>query len=126
MIDLSHIVTGFGSAVVAFLGASFTREARFNHRLDQELSDLRKEVALCQAERHEFAVVKVGMKMMMPRVRERLADDPVIMAVAVAFERLPQPDESLLDLLKQLPVKSKSGEIQDDPHPPMVDRSLYE
>jgi hypothetical protein len=99
-----------GGGILGFLGAAVGREASFNRRIDAELSVLRNEVALCREERTQFAIVKMGSRMMVRRLREIDDADPVLAAVASAFEQLPE-DDSMAELLQQL-GKERDGDEQ--------------
>jgi hypothetical protein len=115
MIDLSHLLTGIGSASIAFVGAAFTREARFNHRIDKELELLRGEVAKCAAERHEFAIIKMGVTMLVPEFQRIEPDNGVLQAVAIAFKQLPPSESSLTELLAEAAARLDQLEARNDP-----------
>jgi hypothetical protein len=111
-LDLTSLFTGAGGSILGFVAATVSREGRFNARVDQELGEMRRKVAKCEAERVEFAVVKAGMKMLLPEMRRELPDNPVLLAVATAFAELPAADDSMIELLAQ--IRSQRGE-NDEP-----------
>lgn len=106
MVDLTQLLTGVGGVALGFVGAVTGREARFNKRIDDELEVLRKEVALCRQERTEFEIVKVGVNMLLPEMRRIQPENPVMLAVAAAFEVLPITSD-MQTLIAQLTMEHK-------------------
>lgn len=104
--DLATVLIGSGGSVLGFVGAMVTgrstREAAFNRRLDTELAGLREEVALCREERTQFAIVKMGVLLLVPELKKRDPDNPVLVAVAAAYAQLPPEREDFAELLRKL------------------------
>ena len=104
-----------GGGLLGFVAATFSREAKFNARLDVRLKHLEKEVEECRNERPQIAIIKMGACMMAEEMNRRLPGNPILRQVATAFDALPrEPDDTLDKLMQKLNEIPGTKELQDD------------
>lgn len=105
--------SGAGTVGGLALKSRHSREARFEARVDAEIASLREKVEECERERPQLAILKFGVRMLVPELQRlsRIAGEPqnpMLAQVAVAFSALPVDDDgrtlqTLLDQLRREP-----------------------
>jgi hypothetical protein len=116
--DLASIVAGTGTAIVGFIGGVVqqrtSREARFEQRVDQRISELESEVAECRKRDGEVVILRMGMRMIVPEMQRLDRNNVILAQVANALSALPEDTDSMASLLGKLNEIPGAKEATDE------------
>lgn len=109
--------TGASTVGAVALRSRQSREGRFEARVDKELASLRAKVDECERERPQIAILKFGVRLLVPEIVRLSAvagepHNPLLAQVASAFSALPVDDAGLTfdDLLRRLDAADRGGD----------------